>query len=90
MIGPYPQWEPDVCAAGFERLVTFEYDVAQPYTHDGWRGRIRASAGIAGSLPADRVMEFDAEHAAILARRYPEPSLAVPHRVFALIARHAR
>jgi hypothetical protein len=58
-----------------------------PYTHESWRGRIRASAGIAASLPADAVARFDVAHAHMLSERFPQEPLLTPHRVFALIGR---
>lgn len=73
--------------AGYTGIETFTYDLDQPYSHVAWRGRIRASAGVGGTLPPDRVAAFDAEHAALLAERFPQDPLAVPHRVFALVAR---
>ena len=47
---------------------------------------MRASAGIGASMPAEAVAEFDAEHARVLAERFPEEPLAAPHRVFAILA----
>jgi SAM-dependent methyltransferase len=85
--GMYPQWAADVAGAGFGELETFSFDVDLAYTHEGWRGRIRASAGVAASLDPDAVAAFDAEHAAVLAERFPADPLAVPHRVWALVAR---
>ncbi|MBF8270444.1 MAG: hypothetical protein HW386_2153, partial [Gammaproteobacteria bacterium] len=37
-----------------------------PYTREGWRGRIRASAGIGASLSLTEVQAFDADLAAML------------------------
>jgi SAM-dependent methyltransferase len=85
--GMYPAWATDVAEAGFTGIETFSYDVAAPYSHEGWRGRTRASAGVAASLDADAVHRFDADHAAMLAERFPGEPLEVPHRVWALIAR---
>lgn len=85
--GLHPQWLPDVSMAGFKDLETFSFDVDVPYSHEGWRGRIRASSGVAASLTPEQVQQFDAEHAAILAERFPEEPLLVPHRVWALVAR---
>lgn len=84
-IGMYPQWLPDLQDAGFTELETFSFDVAVPYTHVDWRGRIRASAGVAASLPPDDVARFDEAHAAMLASHFPADPLAVPHRVFAIV-----
>ena len=85
--GFHPECAGPVAAAGFGDIETFSFDLAVPYDHAGWRGRIRASAGVAASLPPDAVAAFDAEHAAMLAADFPDEPLAVPHRVWALTAR---
>ena len=76
----------DLSIAGFEEIETFSFDIAVPYTHEGWRGRIRASAGIAASLAEDKVARFDGEHAGLLRARFPGEPLQVPHRVWAAAA----
>jgi len=86
-LGMYPQWTLDVAEAGFVDIETFSFDVAVPYSHEAWRGRIRASAGVAASLPPDAVAGFDRKLAVILARGFPSEPLSVPHRVWALVAR---
>jgi SAM-dependent methyltransferase len=85
--GIYGRWFADLSNAGFRGLESFSFDVEQPYSHDAWRGRIRASAGVAASLDKNAVARFDTEHAALLAERFPEQPLRVPHRVFALLGR---
>jgi SAM-dependent methyltransferase len=85
--GIHWRWFADLERAGFIGLESFSFDLDQAYTHEGWRGRIRASAGIAASLPQEKVAAFDTAHAALLAERFPETVLAVPHRVFALMGR---
>jgi SAM-dependent methyltransferase len=84
-LGLYPHWLRDLGRAGFDALETFSYDVDVPYTPEGWRGRIRASAGVAATLPPDRVAVFDAALATLLASRFPGEVLPVLHRVFAVI-----
>jgi SAM-dependent methyltransferase len=86
-IGIHGHWLRDLALAGMRGLETFSYDVDVPYTHESWRGRIRASAGVAVSLPPEAVAKFDREHAALLAERFPGPDLPVLHRVFAVLAR---
>jgi SAM-dependent methyltransferase len=86
-LGMYPLWTLDVAEAGFTGIETFSFDVNVPYSHEAWRGRIRASAGVAASLPADAVAAFDDELAVLLDQDYPEEPLAIPHRVWALVAR---
>jgi hypothetical protein len=72
--------------AGFVDLECFSFDVAVDYTPEAWRGRVRASSTVGASLPAEHVARFDAALASLLAERFPGASLAVPHRVFALLA----
>ena len=86
-LGMYPLWSLDVAEAGFEALETFSFDVPVSYSHEAWRGRIRASAGVAASLPPDAVADFDLELTELLKRDFPREPLAVPHRVWALVAR---
>ena len=81
------EWAEDVSAVGFAIVDRFQFDVAVPYTHETWRGRIRASAGVSASLDATAVDAFDREHAELLRARFPEEPLAVPHRILAIVAR---
>jgi len=87
--GIHPRWFADLAEAGFGELESFSYDEPVMYTREAWRGRIRASAGVAASLPPERVALFDHEHAEMLARSFPADLLRVPHRVFALIGTRA-
>ena len=84
--GIYPAWLSDVAEGGFGALETFSFDVELSYTHEAWRGRIRASAGVGASLDAAAVAAFDAELAAELKRNWPADPFPVPHRVWALKA----
>jgi SAM-dependent methyltransferase len=84
--GLYPAWLQDVAEGGFGNLETFSFDIDIAYSHEAWRGRIRASAGVGASLPPDEVARFDAELAHELARGWPLEPLLVPHRVWALKA----
>jgi SAM-dependent methyltransferase len=86
-LGIHPQWLRDLGEAGFSDLQTFSYDVSVPYTHESWRGRIRASAGVGASLADAQVREFDVDLARLLARDYPAEAFEIPHRVFAVVAR---
>jgi SAM-dependent methyltransferase len=83
--GIYPRWFADLSAAGFSALESFSYDETVMYSRDTWRGRIRASAGVAATLTPERTALFDQEHAEMLARSFPHEPLLVPHRVFALL-----
>jgi hypothetical protein len=66
-------------AAGFQSIESFSVDFDIPYTHEGWRGRMRASAGISASLPPDQVRAFDEELGAMLAQEFPGQPMPVPH-----------
>lgn len=73
----------DLRRAGFIGIECFACDLDIPYTHEAWRGRLRASAALSGSLPPDQVAAADAELAAMLARDFPQEPLQVPHCLFA-------
>ncbi len=85
--GRHRDWLDELSAAGFGECSSFEFDVAVPYTHEAWRGRIRASAGVAATLSEAEVARFDESLAAVLAERFPENPMAVPHRVYAALGR---
>ncbi|OUL31168.1 SAM-dependent methyltransferase [Nostoc sp. RF31YmG] len=85
--GLHPQWLKDIAEGGFREIQTFSYDVFVPYTHEDWRGRIRASAGVGASLTPEQVEVFDQELATLLQEKYPTPILPVHHRVWVAIAK---
>jgi SAM-dependent methyltransferase len=84
-LGIYPLWPRDMAVAGLVNIETFSFDLDAIYTHEAWRGRIRASAGVGASLAPEGVAAFDDELRAMLAERYPEEPMRVMHRVFAAI-----
>src|ERR1019366_4825330 len=86
-LGMYPLWTLDVAEAGFRRLETFSFDVDVSYSHEAWRGRIRASAGVAASLPPDARPDLNGELAGLPDEDFPGEPLAIPHRVWALVTR---
>ena len=88
--GMYSRWLSDVAIAGFQEIETFSFDLFVPYTHEAWRGRIRASAGVAASLSLERVARFDTDLQTLLLERFPSDPLAVHHRVFAVVCRSPR
>jgi SAM-dependent methyltransferase len=85
--GPHARWFADVAIAGFTDIECFSFDQTVMYTHEAWRGRIRASAGVGASLDPSAVERFDVAHALLLENRFSEDPLAVPHRVWAVTAR---
>ena len=58
-VGVYPDWFRHFAEGGIGEIVSYSYDEDVKYTHEAWRGRIRASAGIQGILPVDAVADFD-------------------------------
>ncbi len=84
-LGIYPLWPRDMAVAGFVNVETFSFDLDAIYTHEAWRGRIRASAGVGASLAPQQVAAFDDELRAMLEDRWPEDPMRVMHRVFAAI-----
>ncbi len=82
MNGIHGQWLSDLRHAGLSNVRSFSYDEPVLYSRRAWRGRIRASAGVAASLSPDQVTAFDDEHAALLAGEFPDDLLSVPHAVF--------
>ncbi len=85
-MGIHPQYLSGLSVAGFTNIETYSFDLEVPYTHEDWRGRIRASAGVGASLPPDKVAEFDRALAKILAARWPEEPMPVLHRTWTVIA----
>ena len=87
--GMKPGFVRDLRKAGFRSIESFSVDFDIPYSHEGWRGRMRASAGVAGSLSPDEVRAFDADLGAVLASDFPQDPLPVPHCLFAVMGRKA-
>lgn len=83
--GLHPAWLRDVAIAGFQNIETFSFDATPFYTHEAWRGRIRASAGVAASLPPAQVAKFDTDLDHLLKQQFPDEPLDAPHRVFAVV-----
>ncbi len=82
--GIYPKWLRDVRRAGFRNLETFSFDMDVSFTHEQWRGRVRASAGVRASLSPDTVARFDERLRLTLQERFGEQPLKVPHCAWAL------
>jgi SAM-dependent methyltransferase len=84
--GMHPQWMRDMGLAGFGGLESFTFDIDAVYSHEAWRGRIRASAGVgASNMSPERIAQFDDELKRTLAEKWPDDPLKAHHRVFAAI-----
>jgi SAM-dependent methyltransferase len=82
--GRHLEFVADLLAAGFPEPTVFEFMLPIVFTHEAWRGRIRACSGVL-TLPAGQIATFDADLARLLAARFPEP-LVVEHRIFGIVA----
>jgi hypothetical protein len=58
----------------------FDRDVV--YSHQAWRGRVRANGGVGGSLPPDAVAIFDSALAELLRSDFSDDPIYVPHRIW--------
>lgn len=88
--GHYADQQRDLIAGGFTQRESASLDCDIPYSPEAWRGRIRASAGIAASLRAAEVEKFDAELASMLATKFSGDPVPVPHRLVVLWGRKPR
>jgi SAM-dependent methyltransferase len=79
------RWDADLRGAGFGDLASFSYEIEVQFTHEAWRGRMRACNGVLG-LGGQQRAEYDEALARLLSASFPEP-LSVRHEVFALVAR---
>jgi ubiquinone/menaquinone biosynthesis C-methylase UbiE len=80
--GIHPEQVEALDRGGFRHVESFSYVVDVPFSHVGWRGRIRTCNGVGSALSDEQVELFDADLAELLARDFPG-EIRVPHRVFA-------
>lgn len=80
--GVHPEQVEALDRGEFQDVESFSYVVDVPFTHLGWRGRIRTCNGVGSALDAAQVEAFDRDLAELLADEFPG-ELSVPHRVFA-------
>jgi len=78
--GYHPEWKRDLEAAGFLILETVYKQHSATYSRAAWRGRIRASAGVAASLAPAAVERFDRDLDDLLRAEFPAEPLEIPHR----------
>ena len=86
-IGVYPDWYRHLYEGGFSEVSSFTYFEPVEYSHEAWLGRIRASAGVGGSMSEEEVADFDSRHRAMLADKFPDDPLSIPHQVFVISGR---
>ena len=57
----HPQILRDLGQSGFNNIESLTYDEPAQYTHEGWRGRIRASTGVRDMMDQATLSAFDTE-----------------------------
>ena len=65
----------------FDSIQTYTFDQNLSFTHERWRGRLRACNGVGASLTADEIHEVDNEIRCMLEDEFPD-DINVLHRVF--------
>ena len=85
--GVHPEYLSDLTSAGFVDIETFTFDVDVPFSREAWRGRVRASAGVAGSLEPETTARFDDALRLVLEDRFPAEPLHILHRIYTAVAR---
>jgi len=80
--GTHPEWPADLSQAGFTGVETVSYAEPVMYTHEGWRGRVRANAGIGASLEPEEVERFNSHLRDLLIETGQPERMEIPHRVF--------
>lgn len=83
--GLYPQWLELLKEYDFREVIQFNFDEPAIYSHESWRGRIRANSGVGAALSAEATDYFDNELKALLQVQYPADPLEVPHMVYCVV-----
>ncbi|RYZ90368.1 MAG: class I SAM-dependent methyltransferase, partial [Proteobacteria bacterium] len=84
--GFYPEWTMQLAEAGFTGIESWSFDKTLHYKKESWLGRIRASAGISGSLSPEEILVFDREHSLLLDEKIEGNELLILHRCFTIVA----
>lgn len=78
--GVYPEQIAALDRAGFDDVESFTYVESVDFTHEAWRGRMRACNGVGASLDDASIVAFDRDLVELLHHNCPE-SFAVAHRI---------
>ena len=81
--GQHPAWLNDLRSGGLENVESMSFDMSVELSHASWRGIVRSSAAVHGSMPANKVIRFDARVASLLDAQFTEPTLKLPCCVWA-------
>lgn len=81
-LGVHPEQVEALDRGEFRQVESYSYVVDVPFSHEAWRGRIRACNGVGAAMNVGEVRRFDADLVDLLASEFAG-ELTVPHRVFA-------
>jgi SAM-dependent methyltransferase len=87
--GRFRDWMEHMRSVGLQ-VETFTHDFAMQYTHEEWRGHVRAWEWTGGSMSSERLASFDRRFAAILKERFPNERIHTPFKIVGVIARLTR
>lgn len=82
--GRYEKWRAHMEPAGYRDIKTYFYDEDILFTHEEWRGRIRACNGVLALQDSKKIKMFDEELARELRKEFPSEPLQIPHRIFVI------
>lgn len=83
--GFYPEWIEEIYEVDFSNIKTFTFDISLAFSHEEWRGRMRTSTEIGGSLSKEEILQFDNELDKILKNKFSGEILEIPHRMFSIV-----
>ena len=81
----YPHWLFELVDAGFDAWQIFGFPTTYSYSHSAWRGRVKASARVGPTMSPETFEQFDLALSEALSERFPQETLCVDHRVFAIV-----
>ena len=84
-LGFYPEWIKEIYGVGFSNVETFTFDTTTTFTHEEWKGIMRTSAEIGGSLSREEVTQFDKDLDILLKSNFSKQILEIPHRMFSMV-----
>jgi ubiquinone/menaquinone biosynthesis C-methylase UbiE len=78
----FEEWE----EAGYEIISEWEFPYTVAFTHEGWRGRVRALSFVITLDPAIQA-DIDTRLAEVLRREFPSDHLEVRHQCYGVVMR---
>lgn len=79
-------WFDEWAEAGYEIVDEWQFRYIVTFSHEGWRGRVRALSYVIAMQPHERAA-LDAKLAEMLTRDFPQEPLEIPHACFGVVLR---